>query len=109
MTGRLTGALVVGASRGIGRSVAERYATEGASVAVAARSTEALDEVAAGLETEALAVECALRETESVGRAVDRTAESLGGLDVVFNSAGVLNPTADRGGGRRGHGGRNRH
>lgn len=93
MTGRLTGtrALVVGASRGIGRSVAERYATEGASVAVAARSTEALDEVAAGLETEALAVECDLRETESVGRAVDRTAESLGGLDVIFNSAGVLN------------------
>lgn len=84
-------ALVVGASRGIGRAVAERFAAEGANVALAARSTDALEATAASIETETTTVECDLQDAASVDRAVERAADAFGGLDVVFNSAGILN------------------
>lgn len=83
-------ALVVGASRGMGRAIATRFADEGARVAVAARTVADLETVAEGLSSESLAVACDLRETDSVDRAVDRAVDAFGGLDIVVNSAGVL-------------------
>jgi NAD(P)-dependent dehydrogenase (short-subunit alcohol dehydrogenase family) len=82
--------LVVGASRGIGRAVAETFAREGADVAVAARSVDPLESLSDELPGRSLAVTCDLRETESVDRAVDRAVDEFGGLDAVYNSAGAL-------------------
>ena len=45
-------ALVMGASKGIGRGIAEALAREGAKVAMASRSLERLDEAAAGIDGE---------------------------------------------------------
>lgn len=84
-------ALVVGASRGIGRAVAERFVNEGAAVALAARSIDDLSAIADTLEGDVYSVECDLTDPDSVERAVQRTVDRFGGLDVVFNSAGILN------------------
>jgi NAD(P)-dependent dehydrogenase (short-subunit alcohol dehydrogenase family) len=83
-----TAALVVGASRGIGEHVAERFADEGADVAVAARTESDLAAVADRID--GLAVPCDLAEEASVEAAVERTVEAFGRLDVVCNSAGVI-------------------
>jgi NAD(P)-dependent dehydrogenase (short-subunit alcohol dehydrogenase family) len=84
------GALVVGASRGIGRAIAEEYADRGANVAVAARSLDDLTELAESLPTECMAVECDLRDESSVERAVSEALDAFGTIDVAVNSAGAL-------------------
>lgn len=83
-----TAALVVGASRGIGEHVAERFADEGADVAVAARTESDLAAVAERID--GIAVPCDLADEASVEAAVARTVEAFGRLDVVCNSAGVI-------------------
>ena len=85
-----TRALVVGASRGIGRGVAEAFAERGASVALAARSTETLADLAADLPGESLPVECDIRETDSVAACVEETVTAFGGLEAVVVSAGTI-------------------
>lgn len=90
MAERLRGraALVVGASRGIGAHVAERFADEGADVAVAARTVDELERVADRID--GVAVPCDLREEASVEEAVEDTLDAFGRLDVVCNSAGAI-------------------
>lgn len=92
MSGELAGtrALVVGASRGMGEGVVRAFADEGASTVAASRSTGDLEAVAEDVGDGCVPVRCDLRDAESVDGAVERAVEELGGLDVVFNSAGVL-------------------
>lgn len=92
MTGDLEGetALVVGASRGIGRAVAEAYVEEGARVAAAARSLADLEDLAASVSGTCLPVECDVQSAASVEDAVETAREQLGELDVVVNSAGTI-------------------
>lgn len=92
MSDRLAGkrALVTGASRGIGRAIAETFAAEGASVALLARSTDQLAAVCDDIEGTAVPISCDVRETESVEAAVDAAVEALGGLDVAVSNAGVI-------------------
>lgn len=95
-----TVALVTGASSGIGEAVALALAQEGASVALAARRRERLEEVAtriAGNGGAALAVEADLTQSGSAEAAVRRTVEHFGRLDILVNSAGVMfvDPTLD--------------
>ncbi|MFA9517598.1 SDR family NAD(P)-dependent oxidoreductase [Halopenitus sp. H-Gu1] len=83
-------ALVVGASRGIGRSIVEALLDRGASVAMAARSIEELRDRSAALTGDTVPIECDVRETDAVNRAVDRAADEFGGLDAVVTTVGVL-------------------
>ncbi len=80
-------ALVTGASRGIGRVVAERLAQSGYRVAVAARSAVQIDEVAAQIG--ALPLELDVTDAAAVEAAVARVERELGPLTLLINNAGI--------------------
>jgi 3-oxoacyl-[acyl-carrier protein] reductase len=84
--------LVTGASRGIGRAVAQAFASQGDRVAVHHRDSAALaEEVAAGLPGSGhTIVRADLADAEAVRRMVDAAARDLGGLDVLVNNAGIF-------------------
>jgi 3-oxoacyl-[acyl-carrier protein] reductase len=92
--GRLEGkrALVTGASSGIGREVANRFAREGANVAVGGRDPErtqrTVDEIAARGAT-AVSALGDVSEPERARAVVDGAAAALGGLDCVVSNAGI--------------------
>ncbi|WP_137291360.1 SDR family NAD(P)-dependent oxidoreductase [Natronorubrum halophilum] len=81
--------VVTGASRGLGRSMAERFAAEGARVALTARDEERLEAVAADLPTESLVAPANVRDAEAVERVIDRTIDAFGRVDTLVNNAGV--------------------
>ncbi|WP_435077194.1 SDR family NAD(P)-dependent oxidoreductase [Halococcus sp. AFM35] len=84
--------LVTGASSGIGRAIAERFADDGAEVVVCSREQDNVDPVADEIEEaggSALAVECDVRERDSVEALVEATVEEFGGLDTLVNNAGA--------------------
>lgn len=97
MAGRLQGqvAVVTGASRGIGRAIAEAYAREGAAVVCAARSTDQLEEVVTGIEDaggRAIVVDCDVSDDDQVAQLVRRSEEAFGPVDTLVNNAGVHKP-----------------
>jgi NAD(P)-dependent dehydrogenase (short-subunit alcohol dehydrogenase family) len=83
--------LVTGASRGIGRAIAEAFASQGDRVAVHHRDSAALaQEVRAGLPGEGhTVVRADLADAEAIPKMVDQAAADLGGLDVLVNNAGI--------------------
>src|SRR5215208_6957441 len=92
MAGRLRGkvAVITGAAGGIGRETALRFAEEGASVCVADLADEPGQEVAS--EIDGLYVHADVSEPEDVERMYSETAERFGGIDVLFNNAGISPP-----------------
>lgn len=85
-------ALVTGGSRGIGRAIALRLASEGADLAICARNVESAERVAA--EIEGLGRRCLVRQAdvanaEQAGELIATSVEELGRLDVLVNNAGV--------------------
>jgi short-subunit dehydrogenase len=94
-----TRALVTGASRGIGRAVARELARRGAVVGLAARSTEALEALAAELPGAHHALTCDVALPASIEAAIEAFAAAEGGVDLVVANAGVAHyePVATQG------------
>ena len=84
-------AIVTGGSLGIGREVAQAFASEGVRVAIVARSAKALEaaaaEITANTGVEVLAVPTDVTSTEQVDAAVSRVAQHFGRVDILVNGA----------------------
>jgi NAD(P)-dependent dehydrogenase (short-subunit alcohol dehydrogenase family) len=81
--------LVTGASRGIGRAVAEQLHARGARVALVARASDALTETASRLSG-SIALVADLSRVEDAERVVEAASDALCGLDAVVNCAGMV-------------------
>ena len=85
-------ALVTGASRGIGRACALALAASGARVAVAARSVEQLESLAAEIRSksgEAFVAPIDLAAPESIKEAIAKIAKDFGPIGILVNNAGI--------------------
>lgn len=96
---RLSGkvALITGGGTGIGRAIALAFAREGASVAVAGRRVEKVQEVATEIVKQggkAFAQECDTTRAKDAERATKETAKKFGKLNVLVNNAGILSVAA---------------
>jgi NAD(P)-dependent dehydrogenase (short-subunit alcohol dehydrogenase family) len=95
---RLSGkvALITGGGRGIGRAIALRFVSEGASVMLAATRREPLEATAAEIRKgggRAATVVTDVADEAAVKRTVEATVAELGGLDILVNNAGIGGPT----------------
>ena len=93
--GRYDGRVVIvtGAARGIGFGTAQRFASEGASVAILDLDEGAAADAASRIQTvegaRAVGFACDVADAASAQAAVDRVADELGGVHVLINNAGI--------------------
>jgi 3-oxoacyl-[acyl-carrier protein] reductase len=90
-------AIVTGAGRGIGRSMAIAFAAEGAKVVLVARTASDLDRVAAEIEStgrpgSAFVVRADVSKASDVERAVEDALHKFGRVDILLNNAGIGGP-----------------
>ncbi len=81
--------VVTGASRGIGRAIAETLATEGVRLVLAARTREQLEEVAKACGTETQIVVTDLREPDAPQKLIEGAVLRFGRIDTLVNNAGA--------------------
>lgn len=92
-------ALVTGASRGIGRAIAQGLAAEGARLVIAARGADSLDEARRELEAggaEVLAVPADVGDDASVAALMVAAKARFGGIDILVSNASALAVSGDR-------------
>jgi dehydrogenase/reductase SDR family member 4 len=82
-------ALVTGASRGIGRAIAEVFAREGARVVICGRKQETLDQVAREIGSGVKPVACHVGRADQIERMVETITREFGRIDIVVNNAGT--------------------
>ncbi|MBI3173014.1 MAG: SDR family oxidoreductase [Chloroflexi bacterium] len=87
LTGKV--AIVTGASRGIGRAIAETLSTEGMRLVLAARSREHLESLSAALPTESLILPIDLSQPQAAETVVEAALERFGVIDLLVNNAGA--------------------
>jgi NAD(P)-dependent dehydrogenase (short-subunit alcohol dehydrogenase family) len=86
---------ITGASRGIGAAAARAFAAAGAKVALLARSEAEITALADEIGRDrAMALPCDVADARQVTTALGRVATEFGGLDVLINNAGVIDPIA---------------
>ena len=83
-------AIVTGGARGIGRAICERYAAEGAKVAVADINLKEAETTALALGESALAVQLDVTRQESIDGMVSCVLEREGAIDILVNNAGIF-------------------
>jgi citronellol/citronellal dehydrogenase len=94
---------ITGGSRGIGLAIALRAARDGASIAIAAKTSDpnpklpgTIHTAAAEIEAaggKALAIQCDLRDENQIEAAMTQAAEAFGGIDILVNNASAINLT----------------
>jgi NAD(P)-dependent dehydrogenase (short-subunit alcohol dehydrogenase family) len=89
--------LITGASKGIGAAAARVFAEAGANVVLVARSGDAIAALAAEIGGNALAVTADMGRQADVAAAVAAAVERFGGLDVLINNAGMVDPIGHMG------------
>ncbi|MBO6636481.1 MAG: SDR family oxidoreductase [Roseitalea sp.] len=90
-------AIITGASRGIGEAAVRELAKAGMNVVLAARTADDIERVAAAVVEDggaALAMTCDVADSGSVQALVERAVETFGGVDLLVNNAGIINPIA---------------
>ena len=87
LTGKV--AVITGASSGIGEAAARRLVDEGVSVVLAARRKERMDALVEELGENAIAIMADVGDRSQVAALFDQVRERFGGLDLLFNNAGV--------------------
>ncbi|MEM8855954.1 MAG: SDR family oxidoreductase [Pseudomonadota bacterium] len=80
--------LVTGAASGFGRRIAQRFAVEGAKVAIVDLNGDGAEDVAKEIGAAGIAVRCDVSKGEDIAEAVAKTIEAFGPIDVVVNNAG---------------------
>ncbi len=95
--------LITGGSRGIGKAIAMRLAKEGANIAIAAKTTEPHPKLEGTIYSAAkeieeagvkvLPLQCDIRFEDQIQSAVQQTAESFGGIDILINNASAISLT----------------
>lgn len=105
ITGDLSGKriFITGGSRGIGLAIALRAARDGASVAIAAKTSEPNPKLPGTIHSAAeeiraaggvsLPIQCDLRDEEQIAAAVKQAADEFGGIDILINNASAINLT----------------
>jgi citronellol/citronellal dehydrogenase len=105
ITGNLSGKriFITGGSRGIGLAIALRAARDGASVAIAAKTSEPNPKLPGTIHTaaqeirdaggKALPIQCDLRDENQISQAIEQAAAEFGGIDVLINNASAINLT----------------
>ena len=86
-------AFITGASRGIGRVIAEVFAREGAIIAAAARSVDQLNDLCEQINKnggKAIPVPMDLKDEDSIKSAIKKAENELGSIDILVNNAAMI-------------------
>lgn len=87
-------AIVTGSSKGIGKSIAQSLAEQGAKVVISSRSQDAVDTVASEFKAEgydAIGIACHIGKEEQRKQLIEKTITHYGGVDILVNNA-AINP-----------------
>lgn len=95
MTGKTV--MITGASRGIGAEAARVFANAGANVVLLARSQDDIAALAGEIGEQAIAIPCNVARYSEMYSAVATAVQVFGGLDVLINNAGVVDPISNLG------------
>ena len=85
--------VITGAGAGLGKNLAQRFASDGDTVVLLGRTFSKVQAVAAEIGDRAMAVECDVASADSVRAAFAKVAERFPKIDVLINNAAIFSPS----------------